>query len=184
MATVHKVQSSTHCSVADPGLSIGDGNLSCRHFSVKTHAKTRIGSHWGCALVAPPGFANVVNKSLPSSQGPHISFHSICMIAYLHASCVTRINVDKHTYLCILSGRKNVINMLSYSHVSCVTRINLDKHRYLCILSGRKNVINMVSYSYVSCVTSINLDKHINMSHTESDACSSSHVPDSVSLQT
>ena len=43
--------------------------------------------------------------------------------------------MDKHTYIyiCILSGRKNVINMLSYLYVSCVTRINLDKHIYMHI---------------------------------------------------
>ena len=56
-----------------------------------------------------------------------------------------------YIYICILSGRKNVINMLSYLYVSCVTRINLDKHTYVCILVGRKNVINMLSYLYVSC---------------------------------
>ena len=41
------------------------------------------------------------------------------MLSYLYVSCVTRINLDKHTYVCILVGRKNVINMLSYLYVSC-----------------------------------------------------------------
>ena len=58
------------------------------------------------------------------------------MLSYLYVSCVTRINLDKHTYVCILVGRKNVINMLSYLYVSCYK----DKlgQTYICILSGSK----------------------------------------------
>ena len=40
------------------------------------------------------------------------------MLSYLYVSCVTRISLDKHTYVCILVGRENVINMLSYLYAS------------------------------------------------------------------
>ena len=80
------------------------------------------------------------------------------MIAYFYVSCVTRMNLDTHIYICILSGRKKCDK---YAIIIC----NLcykDKlgQTYICILSGRKNVINMLSYLHVSCVTRINLDKH------------------------
>ena len=63
------------------------------------------------------------------------------MLSYLYVSCVTRINLDKHTYVCILVGRKNVINMLSYLYVSCYKDKLGQTYVYICILSGRKNVI-------------------------------------------
>ena len=79
------------------------------------------------------------------------------MLSYLYVSCVTRINLDKHTYVCILVGRKNVINMLSYLYVSCYKDKLGQTYVYIHILSGRKNVIlHIFMYNVMSdgCKTS------------------------------
>ena len=64
---------------------------------------------------------------------PSTQFAYIYAIIFICKLCYKDKLGQTYIYICILSGRKNVINMLSYLSVSCVTRINLDKHIYMHI---------------------------------------------------